>query len=381
MRKYVLGAVVTLAAVAGAAPAQAPEEPAPVVQGAALDVGAPERPDPGRNWVRADYLLWWVKDGPVPVPLATQGGTFAAGRAVGTPGAAVVLGDSSLDYGTFSGVRFGGGRWLGEDRTFAVEANALFLEDRGTGQAVRSDAGGSPTLSRPFVDAQTGQPAAFLISTPGSAAGGLGFLSRNHVLGAELNSRLNVLDDDSLRLSLLGGFRYLEVDESLTVTQQIELIDLPFPTLPRTLADRFYARNPFFGGQLGAEAEYRNGGLFVDVLGKVALGATLEETDVTGNGFLVEPSNGGRHHHSEFAVVPEAEVRAGYQFGPHLRVSVGYDFLLLSNVLRPGDQIDPAINTSQLGGAAPTGPARPVFPAHDTTFWAQGINFGLELRF
>jgi hypothetical protein len=190
MRQYVFGAVVTLVAVAGAAPAQAPDEPAPVVQGSGLEVAPAERPDPERNWVRAD-----------------------------------------------------------------------------------------------------------------------------------------------------------------------------------------------FGGQLGAEAEYQSGGLLVDVLGKVALGATLAETDATGNGFQVEPSNHGRHHHSEFAVVPEAEVRAGYQFGTHLRVSVGYDFLLLSNVFRPGDQIDPAINTSQIGGAVPTGPTRPAFPAHDTTFWAQGINFGLELRF
>jgi putative beta barrel porin BBP7 len=29
----------------------------------------------------------------------------------------------------------------------------------------------------------------------------------------------------------------------------------------------------------------------------------------------------------------------------------------------------------------PVGPIRPAFTSKDTDFWAQGVNFGLELRF
>ena len=54
-------------------------------------------------------------------------------------------------------------------------------------------------------------------------------------------------------------------------------------------------------------------------------------------------------------------------------------------VPRPGDQIDRAVNPTQLplSTAAPllTGLARPAPVLRDTDFWAQGINFGLEFRY
>ena len=56
------------------------------------------------------------------------------------------------------------------------------------------------------------------------------------------------------------------------------------------------------------------------------------------------------------------------EFSPWLRVWVGYDFIYISDVLRPGHQVNSA-------GLA-FGPT----PNH-TDFWAQGVNFGVGVRF
>src|SRR4051794_30942869 len=128
MRNGLLGALLILIVPAAPAPAQSP------APGEALPLAAPAPPaaeccpdtwlgagtgdgEPPRVWFRADYLLWWVKDGPLPVPLATQGGAFAPDFLFGTPGTAVVLGGKDQDFGTFAGLRVSHGRWFGSDQT------------------------------------------------------------------------------------------------------------------------------------------------------------------------------------------------------------------------------------------------------------------------
>jgi len=50
---------------------------------APVDVGKkgwlPEWNGPGRIWVSADYLYWWVKDGPANAALITTSGTASSG--------------------------------------------------------------------------------------------------------------------------------------------------------------------------------------------------------------------------------------------------------------------------------------------------------------
>jgi hypothetical protein len=41
-----------------------------------------------------------------------------------------------------------------------------------------------------------------------------------------------------------------------------------------------------------------------------------------------------------FAVVPEVGIKLGYKIMPSIQLGIGYDFLFISNVLGPTDQID-----------------------------------------
>ena len=54
-------------------------------------------------------------------------------------------------------------------------------------------------------------------------------------------------------------------------------------------------------------------------------------------------------------------------------------------MVRPGEQIDVAVNSTQVPTSVLfgplTGPARPAFNFRQSDFWAQGLNLGLEFRF
>jgi len=73
----------------------------------------------------------------------------------------------------------------------------------------------------------------------------------------------------------------------------------------------------------------------------------------------------------------------GYQLTPRLRATFGYTFIYLSNVARPGDQIDTNVNSRLLPNdtrplAGDT--QHPQFVFQESAFWAQGISVGLDFR-
>jgi hypothetical protein len=126
----------------------------------------------------------------------------------------------------------------------------------------------------------------------------------------------------------------------------------------------------------------RRGDYVTNVLNNPAGGA---QRGFTGFGAFVQHSNVGGNHRNEFAVAPEAGVHFGYAVTRGTRLFVGYDFLYLSDVLRPGKLIDWTINFSLTvesiaQGNAFTLGSRPAPTLSSSDFWAQGINFGEKLR-
>ena len=84
-----------------------------------------------------------------------------------------------------------------------------------------------------------------------------------------------------------------------------------------------------------------------------------------------------------FGVVPEFGARVGYQVTPSIQAFVGYTFLYWNQVARAGNEVDLGVNPNLLpfSGAAATGAARPLPVLNSSGFWAQGIDFGFQLRF
>ncbi len=399
---------------------------------------------PSRFWLRAEYLLWWIKESQYP-PLVT---TAPAGASVlpgvlGQPGTTVLFGGGGIDNRARSGGRFGGGFWLDDCGTIGLEASYFFLGS----PAARYDAAssgrlGSSVIARPFFDVTSGTQNAQLVAFPalanganiliatgtGLASGEIHVSEYSRLQGAELNllcipyrpvccdpcgdpsggvrARNAACRGGNYWVSLLAGFRYLQLDEGLSVDESSRIN----PALPTgaplfggstiAVSDRFDTRNYFYGPQIGGQAEFCRGRFFANLRGKVALGVTHQVVDIHGStvitapdgtsvvapaGFLATASNSGHFTRDRFGVVPEAGANVGYQVTPNFRAFVGYTFLYWSSVVRPGDQIDLGLSGTQIPTDSrynpQAGSARPAVQFRETDFWAQGVNFGLEYRY
>jgi hypothetical protein len=363
-------------------------------------------------WFSAEYLLWWTRAAPNPVPLVT---TFPAGTAalpgfplpgaVGGPGTQLVFGGESISTEERSGCRFTLGGWLDPGQSLGLEGSYFFLARRTVTQTVSSDASGSPFLGMPFFDAGSATERVFNISSPGTVAGGAVLTVTGQLQGADLNALVNVPQNDPWRLVGLVGVRYLNLREGLTFAQNgAGLPGSRNAGVVSSAVDEFTTRDNFYGGQIGARGEARLGILFISATAKVALGDMNEVVSISGStlaneaggvlvptaqttlgGFFTQRSNIGRYNRDELCFVPEVDISPSVQLAQWARVFVGYTFLYASDVARPGNQIDHQINLSQQAAFRPggilVGPARPAFSFSGSDYWAQGFNFGLQLRY
>ncbi len=360
-------------------------------------------------WGSGEYLLWWISDMPVPTPLVTQSNVADFGI-LGAPSTRVILGGQDVGFGENHGGRFTAGMWLNHERTIGIEGVFLFLaaneETRAVGQG--SDVAGT-LIANPFfnvnpLQAPLGENSLLLSFPDPLGASGFADLSvRSRLLGGEIHGMYNACRHGNLQIDLLGGFRYLNLDEDMVF--RTRFVNTGIPNDINQTLDEFNTSNNFYGGQMGARVTYDHGRFFVDVTGKVALGVMNQDVTINGNfafnnlgagpftvspgGLYTQPSNIGQQDRDRFAVIPEVSVKLGYRFTDHISGFVGYTFLYVSDVARPGNQVDRAINPGQsavFNAPFPTPglqgfPARPTNLFESEDYWAQGINFGLELRY
>jgi Putative beta barrel porin-7 (BBP7) len=361
-------------------------------------ISGPAEPPNSCFYGSAEYLLWWTQGQRVP-PLLTTG-TAASNGILGAPGTVVLYGGDTIGTGARSGGRFTLGFWMDDEKNTAVEGTFLFLAQRSFSFAANSSM--YPLLARPFFNLNTGTEFREAATTPGVSVGQVAFDNPSRLWGAELNLRCNLCCGCWGRLDLIGGFRYLELDEAINITES--LIALPGSSFPSgsniVVSDRFGTRNQFYGAQTGLDYEISRGRWSLDLRGKLALGETHQDVNIGGNQVIVTPngavttanggllalaSNSGHFVRDRFAVMPELGVTLGYQVKDWCRLTLGYNFLYWSSVVRPGDQIDRVIDVSQIPNSGlntpSTGFARPTATVRDTGFWAQGINFGVEFRY
>lgn len=349
-------------------------------------------PPGNRFYGSVDYLLWWIRGSSLP-PLVTTGSiNDAVPGALGQPGTQVLFGNQTTNTTPNSGLRFLAGWWFGNCHTLGVEVGGFFLGDQN--QNFLASSGGDQLLTRPFINAATGMQTTELVSGPGQLAGSVSVQDRTRFWGYQANLRSNICCGCNYYVDLIGGFRAYGLDDTLTIQEQLTVLRSPGGAFGVT--DRFSAFNRFYGGQIGAEAEFRRGKWFVNTKAMLALGDTHQSVTISGNtvisdpvngavnntgGLLALPSNIGTHSRDVFTVIPNLGLNVGYQFTNHLRAYVGYNYIYWSSVARAGNQIDHVVNTNQLPPAVPGGPSRPAFQFNGTDFWAQGVNFGLEFRY
>jgi hypothetical protein len=376
-------------------------------------------------WIDGDFLYYWVKGAPVPVPLVTTGPPAVPPQlgfgTIGNPSTQTLLGDQSLSMGQFSGGRVTAGTWIGGVprvgyQTLGAEISFFTLGRRSTSFDFASNALGLPVLSRPIVDALRQQESAYLVSTPSTNFNQLPTPGRIHIgadtefWGGEANLFKPLCGTPCWLFGVLAGFRYLNLEDSLTINQTTRVLNngeaflLAVPVAPPAtlrLVDDFQTRNNFYGGQIGAQAVYRHGPFAVTAFGKLAVGSMHEVIHISGQtqlgviglptltvpgGLLALKTNIGDYGRYVTSLVPEAGLNFSCQVLEHVAVTAGYNFLYAGTVLRPGPQIDRIVNPTVLPTSAtytpiPLGPPRPQFDFHNSDFWAQGFTVGLNISF
>jgi hypothetical protein len=368
-----------------------------------------------RTWARVDYLLWWVKNAPLPVPLVTTGdpnvgfdpnnvNTVNTAGAIGQPGTQVLFGDNSIKFPSFSGMRLTLGGWVEEPEFFGVEGSGFVLERLSHSFAAASDKAGNPPLYFPILSAISGAERAIPIADQLRAFSGIvGVNSNLQLWGADLNGLFYLFGNSSLEVTLLAGFRYANLKENLQIDNATT--DLTFNNVT-ILNDSFGTTNQFYGGQIGGRLAVHRDRFSLDITSKVALGLTHQAVDIQGEitqpgpnplvppglgtfpgGLFAQPSNIGKRSADQFAALPSLELQLGYAITQRTRLFAGYDFMYWSQVVRPGNQIDHSVNLTQNAVLDPNGVGRLVGPAEPaplfnrSDFWAQGIHFGVEFRY
>jgi hypothetical protein len=313
---------------------------------------------------------------------------------------AVAFGGERLNDDLRGGARVEFGVWLC-DCSLALQGSYFFLGP-GQSQGTFGSAAANQTFARPFVNATTGLPDFQQVTTPGTLAGFVTASSATTgIMGADALVRAPLCCGSDCtgmyRLDLLGGYRYLALNDQLTIRENLAPMSAPFaPGTQIALVDSFRTVNTFNGGTIGAAFVGRRGPWTADLTGRLDFGSMNREVTIAGatqltvpgfppmvrvGGLLAQTSNIGLHRATGFALIPEFDLRVGCRVTERVSVTAGYSFLLLTNVARAGEQIDLAVNPNLIPGApnAGVGPARPAFLGRQTNTWIQGITLGLTV--
>gem|GEM_PF-1385114 len=360
-----------------------------------------------RYWVETQAIGWFAKGQYLPALVTTSPTGTPQGQAgvLGQPNTSVAFGQERVD----DDVRFGGrinfGMWLIEGQFLGVVGDYYALDSQNSQFGLGSV--GDPVLARPFYNTELGIQDAAELAFPGfvDATGQMLNLSGSVTVethsqvqsaGVSLRKTMNVSFAGDYRLNLLGGYRFFRLDEGVRMSDSVAPVGGFFvPGTTFDSFDQFDTKNEFHGGEIGLMLEMRRCRWSFEFLTRVALGnmrqtVTIDgassifdtmNTVVTPGGLLTQPTNIGTYVNDEFTVIPEAGAKVGLQLTDHIKASVGYNFIYVSNVARPGGQIDSGVNISQIDGGALAGSPRPAPRLGDTDFWLQGGSASLELRF
>ncbi len=435
VRPFVFGIGGGLAACIICAPNSVHAQAAPLTSGPAISLAGVTDPNvpqaqASRFYGGIEYLHWWAKNAPLAVPLLGTGPDTATvgGGILNYPDAKVVYGapfptaaggNDSQSLPGLSGGRLTLGYWLDDSRRYAVELQGIAFQSV-TGTFTARGSGDSPSMRIPLYNSvpyrmggvgevvlpsEDGVP----VSINGDLAGGVTFKNSLQLWGAQANGVASLYRGASWELSGVGGFRYLNLSEGFNLNLDIEgLADTPFASESGWASDQFRTRNRFYGATLGLRGRYMWGPLSLELTGLLSMGANNSTLDVAGyfqdfntplvtpvprvvagqrpvaqgpNGVFAQPSNEGSSSGSRFALVPEVSIKLAYDITPAISLTIGYDFLYESSVLRPTDQIDRNFSKGLPFQQDPNSTTGPTRRFKTTDFYAQGVSLGVVYRF
>ena len=165
--------------------------------------------------------------------------------------------------------------------------------------------------------------------------------------------------------------------------------------------DRISTTNKFNGGVFGMRHEMHYGMWSLTTTGKIGIGDMHETINMYGltsfantddrsvgasyGGLFANSSNFGTFHHDEFVIIPELTVNVGVNLTKSITLFAGYNFMWISQVARPANQINPVVDSSTVpfspnfGQLGHVPGVTQLFKQDE--FFLQGVNFGMSIRY
>jgi len=362
-------------------------------------------PSDPQIWASVDYLLWFTDSTPIPSMLTTGPGNVVGPSGLpgvlGQPGTQVLIGDS-IGFTPASGVRINAGMWLDREHLFGVEGAYLLLPNRINNHTwTSSGAPGSMPLSIPYYNTQAGAQDTTGVALPGGFGGTANLTAQTSFQSAEVNILHRLGECNGFRFDGMIGYRWAELNEVLQYDTPSNLRALGNPREFFNPYDRFHSTSNLYAGQAGLRANKEWGRLGLTAWTKIGMGGMAQATKINGalytndytgytaiqaypGGYYAQPTNSGYHSGTAFSVLPEIGLNGSIRLLECLKLNIGYTFLYMTNVVRPGDQISNGINPTQSPSftgnpnSKLVGAPAPLYSSQSSDWWAHGLNFGLE---
>ncbi|MCP4944621.1 MAG: BBP7 family outer membrane beta-barrel protein [Planctomycetaceae bacterium] len=352
-----------------------------------------------RWFATTELMLMWRKGDRLP-PLVTTGPAVDSDTAgeLGQPGTEILFGEERTLHELRAGGRFTLGAWLDDRECQALVGRYWFAGREST--HYQTDFNETPVIARPFLNVTPSSSTedTLLIAFPALRENGRISVSGNSdVFGADISVHQFLYGKYGATVDLVYGYQYMRLDEDLSISSTSTYVDtggtVPAGTIT-DVNDSFNAISEFHGAQLGFASRYRERCWSFNSLIKFGFGSLNRtakrsgktsntigiDTDVTNTGLLVNDNNSGRTSDRTFGWIPELDVSIGYRITPKLDATFGYNLVAMTDAVRVSGTIDPdlAVNTSSV---SPNDPARPSPDMRYSTFYIQGIHFGLQYGF
>ncbi len=352
-----------------------------------------------RWFATTELMLMWRKGDRLP-PLVTTGPAVDSDTAgeLGQPGTEILFGEERTLNELRAGGRFTLGAWLDDRECQALVGRYWFAGREST--HYQTDFNETPVIARPFLNVTPSSSTedTLLIAFPALRENGRISVSGNSdVFGADISVHQFLYGKYGATVDLVYGYQYMRLDEDLSISSTSTYVDtggtVPAGTIT-DVNDSFNAISEFHGAQLGFASRYRERCWSFNSLIKFGFGSLNRtakrsgktsntigiDTDVTNTGLLVNDNNSGRTSDRTFGWIPELDVSIGYRITPKLDATFGYNLVAMTDAVRVSGTIDPdlAVNTSSV---SPNDPARPSPDMRYSTFYIQGIHFGLQYGF
>ncbi len=233
---------------------------------------------------------------------------------VNTPPGAELFNSSQFDQGFSAGPKIG--LIYHGDAGYSAELSYFSVANQSAAKTIGPDSSGDWMVMR--------APAPFVQAQDDRATQGLAWSATTNLYSAEANGRLEL----SSRVTMLAGFRWLQLNDNLLGTLKPVKIIPPFWNTS--------VANNLYGVQTGVDAKILELGRF-SLDGLIKLGvfddAAVQSTGVSLHK-VVFPSKASA---DSAAFVSEADVQLKYQLSKGLALKAGYEALWLDGVaLAPG---------------------------------------------